>query len=121
MSEINRALEKYKRFEISKSELLKVVNNDLKTLKIQKPIEVCTNDVIELLENYRQGRITSVDLIDWVNTIWFTDLYDYCDVQGDCIASVMNELEEADEDIEKLSLSRIDAYIHVLKNNIELK
>lgn len=72
------------------------------------------------MENYKQGKITSQDLHDWVNTIWFTDLYEYCDSQSDCIASVMNELEEADEDIEKISSSRIEKYINALKNNIEL-
>jgi hypothetical protein len=120
MVDLNKALEKYKNLEISKNGLLMLVNKDLKTLKVHKPVEICTNDIIVLLENYKQGNITSNDLLDWVNTIWFTDLYEYCDLQSDCIASVMNELEEADEDIDKLSSSQIKKYIHILRNNIEL-
>lgn len=120
MTELNDILEKYKNFEISKGELLKLVNKDLMTLKVQKPVEICTNDIIALLENYKQGKITNQDLLDWVNTIWFTDLYEYCDSQSDSIASVMNELEEVDEDIEKISSSSIEKYIEALKKNIEI-
>ena len=120
MKELNNVLERYKNFKISKGELLKLVNQDLKTLKIKKPVEICTSDVIALLENYKQGKITNQDLLDWVNIIWFTDVYEYCDSQSDCIASVMNELEEVDEDIEKISSSNIKKYIEALKNNIEI-
>lgn len=120
MTELNNVLEKYKNLEISKGELLKLVNKDLKTLKVQKPIEICTGDVIALLENYKQGKITNQDLLDWVNTIWFTDLYEYCDSQSDSIASVMNELEEVDEEIEKISPSSIEKYIEALRKNIEI-
>lgn len=120
MIELRNILEKYKNVEISKGELLKLVGEDLSTLKLEKPIEICTSDVIALLENYKHGKISDKDLLDWVNTIWFTDLYKYCDSEADSIASVMNELEEADEDIEKIALSRIKKYIEALKNNIEL-
>lgn len=47
-------------------------------------------------------------LLDWVITIWFTDLYEYYDLQSSCIVSVINELEEAGEDIEKILSSRIE-------------
>lgn len=66
------------------------------------------------------SRATSQDLLDWVNAIWFTDLYEYCDSQSDFIASIMNELEEVDENIEKISSCNIEKYIEALRKNIEI-
>jgi hypothetical protein len=117
---LENALVKFKNLELSKYELTNILNNNLKVIKISEPIIVYASDVIKLLESYRSGKITADELLDWVNTIWFTDLFDYYDSQSDSIASVMNELEEVDENIDKLSASNIVRYITVLSNNMEL-
>lgn len=118
--ELEKVLTKFKNLEIYKNELTNLFNTDLKATVISKPIIVYASDVIKLLEFFRSGKITVQELLDWVNTIWFTDLFDYNDSQSDSIASVMNELEEVDENIDKLSTSNIERYIRALSNNIEL-
>ena len=120
MNELLEALEKYRKLEISKEELLILSGQDLKSLKVDKPIEICSSDVINLLEKYICGDISTRNLLEWVNIIWFTDLFVYCDSQNECIASVMNELEEADEDISVLSSKRLMRYIEALKCNYSI-
>ncbi len=109
----------FMRLDITKNELLDIVKADLKDLTIDNPIIVNSEDVIKVLEAYLNNKINLQDVIDWVNIIWFSDIYDYADYQCDSIASVMNELEEADEDSEKLSQNNIEKYLNALKNNTE--
>lgn len=110
---------RFKRLEIKKKELLDIVKTDLNGLNIDMPIIIESEDVIRVLELYLDNKINVQDVVDWVNIIWFSDIYEYSDYQCDSIASVMNELEEADENYEKLSKNRIEKYLNVLKKNIE--
>jgi len=112
-------LKKFKELELNKKDLTDIIKKDLKSLTIDIPIIVENVDVIRLLEAYLSKQISLQDVVDWVNVIWFTELYEYSDSQCDSIASVLNELEEADEDIEKLSKNKIEKYLYALKNNIE--
>ncbi|KAF1084283.1 hypothetical protein SPSYN_02687 [Sporotomaculum syntrophicum] len=93
---------------------------ELKEITIDKPVEICNNHVIILLENFKKGNISKHTLLDWVNTVWFSGLFEYCDENCDSIASVMNELEEIDENGKELTYEKIKRYIYALKNNIEI-
>ena len=73
-----------------------------------------------LLESFQKGDISKQQLLDWVNTVWFSGLFEYCDENCDSIASVMNELEEIDEEGKELTFEKINKYIHALENNIEV-
>jgi hypothetical protein len=96
------------------------LDGDLFTLEIDNPIIIYASDVINLLNAYKNRTITIEHLLDWVNTIWFTELFTYNDNQCDSIADVLNRLEELDEDGSELKESDIDNYIHALKNNREI-
>jgi hypothetical protein len=62
-----------------------------------------------------------MDLLNWVNVIWFTDLFEYSDSQSNSIASVINRLEEADENGLLLSSYNINKYIKAVNKNNEVK
>lgn len=62
------------------------------------PATVTAHDAAAAIEKYLSGDISKEMLLDWVNTLWFTDLYAYDDAESDCIASVMSVLETLDEE-----------------------
>jgi len=113
-------LEQFRDLVIDKNTLIQLLPLELKKIKTDKPVEVCNRHVLLLLESYQKGVISKQWLLDWVNTVWFSGLFEYCDENCDCIASVMNELEEIDEDGKELTQKKINKYIHALENNIEI-
>jgi hypothetical protein len=50
----------------------------------------------------------------------FTDLFVYCEEYRDCIASVLSELEEIDEEQKGITDDTIIKLIDALNRNIEL-
>lgn len=106
---------------------LKISLEELKRAVPEEFFKRCTNqtavykeDVENLLLSYKNKKISGDALLDWVNTVWFSELFCYDEADADCIASVMNELEEADERDGVLSESNINRYLDALHNNSEL-
>lgn len=62
------------------------------------PVTVTAHDAAVAIHKDLAGDVSLDTLTDWVNTIWFTDLYAYDDAESDCIGSVMAVLETLDED-----------------------
>ncbi|KKG08750.1 hypothetical protein [Methanosarcina sp. 2.H.A.1B.4] len=82
-------------------------------------VVVCSEHLIHLLEEYKAGKISKRDVLDWVNTIWFSEWYYYCEEYSDSIASVMDELEEIDEEGKELATEKAELYLYALRNNLE--
>ena len=80
---------------------------------------VAAQDVACAVEKFMGGEISQAELLDWVNTVWFSDLFDYADEQCDSIASVMVELETLDEDGASYSVRDFEQMIAALKSNRE--
>jgi len=114
----NKYLIDFKDLRISKEELSDKLGGNLISLTVDEPAIISAADLINVLTAYRTGRIDQ--LLDWVNTIWFTDLFDYNDDQCDSIASVMDRLDELDEDGRELTESDINEYIDALLKNKEV-
>jgi hypothetical protein len=114
------ALYDFKTLKITKTQLQNIVGKNLHKVKVESPIVISNKDVIFILESFNNGEISLATLIDWVNVVWFTELYDYADEYQVSIASVMSELEELDEDGNEITFDKIALYIETLKNNREL-
>ena len=83
-------------FKKSKSDLIQFFGEDL--LNAAGPsLQVTTKDVITAIDRYLRNEISKNQLLDWVNVLWFTDLFEYNDSEADSIASVMTMLETLDE------------------------
>ena len=93
---------------------------DLIAAKVDNPVEIRTEHIINVLKKYNSLSITKEVLLDWINIIWFSELFEYNDEQADSISSVMNELKGVNEDISKLSEENIIKYIDALSKNKEL-
>ena len=117
---MKNALNDFKILKITKLQLQDIIGENLHNVKIKNSVTINNMDVIFILERVRNHEISISDLIDWVNVIWFTNLFTYADEYQDSIASVMSELEELDEKGNQLTCKRIEGYIDVLKNNREI-
>ena len=113
-------LEMFKNLQISKKELCNNIGKKLHDITIDNPVIVNTTDVINVLDAYKIGKISINQMLEWVNIVWFTDLFEYDERQCDSIASVLNVLEELDEKDKNLTEDDIDKYITVLLNNDEI-
>ena len=103
--EYKTLLKEFLCFKKSKNDLKQVFGEDL--LNANGPTEiVITSDVAAAIDRYLCGDITNEQLVDWVNVVWFTDLFEYNDTEADSIASVMTVLESLDE--ADVSLTELD-------------
>lgn len=112
-------LEKYKKFEIKKSQLQDKLGQDLYNVEIESPVEVRAEDVIQAIVKYSNNDINQQELLNWVNVIWFTDLFVYEEVHEDSISSVIEILEQLDESDFELTKEDWEKIIYCLRNNIE--
>jgi len=117
---MNKLLSDYKQFLVFDSDLLKAFGSPLIQASVpEDEIElVTTDDVIRAIKKYLSGEISQEVLLDWVNTLWFTDLFSYFEEQSDSIASVMTELETLDEDGVFYTDEDYERMIYALENNI---
>ena len=111
----------FKDLKISKKDLCDKLGSNLIALSTETPVIVNSFDVINMLNAYKIGKYSVGNILDWVNTIWFTELYAYNDEQSNSIASIMNKLEELDEKGYILSNVDVDRYIIALQNNQEIQ
>jgi hypothetical protein len=121
---MNKLLTDYKNFLATDSDLKAQFGSPLIQAKVtETERETFTaSDVITAIKKYRAREITLQNLVDWVNTLWFVDgLYNCEESQGDSIASVMDLLEELDEDGVAYTDDEYDCMIAALESNTEYK
>lgn len=115
-------LKLYRDLNLSKKKLVDFIKKNhyenLKETKIEC-VMINRSHVIHLLEKFKATEINLNTLLEWVNFIWFSDWYSYAHGEDDCIASIMSELEELDEEGKCLDNKKIELFITYLKNNHE--
>ena len=104
---------------ISLDKVKNMLGANLHKVKIEEPINVCAKDVSFMLKRYIDGGVGLQELLDWVNVIWFTDLFSYSEVEEDSIASVMDQLETMDEDAVNFSNEELLKMLECLSENKE--
>lgn len=114
-------LRKFKEFKISRKELDAAVGDTLWDGNFKHQETIYTRDVKDAIERYLKKDITQDILLEWVNTVWFTEGYEYADGEDDSIASVMDKLEEMDEDGIEYTSADFERMIVALENNEEFK
>lgn len=114
-------LEKFKKFEISKKQLQNMLGQDLYNVETEILIEVLAEDVIQAIEMYIANNISQQELLDWVNVVWFTDLFFYEETHEDSISSVIEVLEQLDESELELTQKDWEQMVCCLQKNTEYK
>jgi hypothetical protein len=59
-------------------------------VEIDTPCIVESFDLINAIDKFKKNEITKEVLLSWVNILWFTDLYEYCEDDEESISSVMS-------------------------------
>jgi len=113
-------LNMFKDLQISKEELKNQLGDNLFSIEIEHPVKIFYTDVVNLLHAFRDSKISLNHLLEWVNVVWFTELFEYDEEYCDSIASVLNKLEELDEEGVELTEANIEEYIDALVNNKEI-
>ena len=92
----NKMLLDFLDFKKSKTDLIQFFGEDLLNA-IGPTLQVSSRAVVTAIDRYLCGEISKNQLVDWVNVLWFTDLYEYSEGEAESIASVMTVLESLDE------------------------
>ena len=93
----NTILNDFLTFKSNKKDLISTYGDDLYNVDVT-PVTVKASNVILAIDKYTTNEIDTPMLLDWVNVIWFTDLYEYMDNESDSISSVLDVLETLDEE-----------------------
>ena len=112
-------LDKFKKCEIGVSDLKYHLGDDLYNISISNPETICASDVICVIKKFLDNVITKQDLVDWVNVVWFTELFSYKASEENSIASVVSLLEALDEEDVCFTNEDYLKMLDDLKNNKE--
>lgn len=108
---------KFKNLEIDKTLLKKEIGDDLYNVDCPKPLVITKEDLCKVIQCYINNDIQLQQLVDWVNVIWFTDLYELLENENDSIMSVLEVLETLDEEETALSIEEFSKMIKALSCN----
>lgn len=90
-------LEKIRDLKFNKDDMPPLTYDDENDL-MEEPIIVDRNHLSNLFKRFKQERITQEDIFDWVHFVWFSDYFTCADEDADCITSVIQTLEELEEE-----------------------
>lgn len=116
MNSIKKILKDFRDLKITRIELFSQLVDENKD---NDGFVIYNKDLIFVLNQYIEKKITQEKLLDWVNTIAFSDLYERNEDESDSLGFVLYELEELDERTEPLSNEEALYYINALTKNIE--
>jgi hypothetical protein len=116
---MDNLLNNYKRFLATDTDLKARFGIPLIRAQIsEEDVETVTpDDVIAAIVRFRAGEISLQTFLDWVNTLWFTDLYSYAEEHCESIASVMESLEKLDEEGIEYTEEEYDRMLDALAGN----
>ncbi len=110
-------LEKVRDLKIKKDDMPPLRYDD-ETDLIENPVVIQRQHVMNILKRFKQEIINQDELFDWVHFVWFSDLYTCDDEDADCIAGVVQILEELEEEGE-VTPEEIEHCLYALEHNIE--
>lgn len=109
----------YRELKINKSDLQQRVGEDLHNVNCKKTYHIRRSDVVNAIQLFLNDTIDKNTLVEWVNVVWFTELYMFDDDDADSIVSVLEVLETLDEEGVVVSESEFKKMITALTSNSE--
>ena len=117
MNRYRQMLELVRDLKLKKDDLPSISYED-ETNLLETPVTITRQDVIRLLKRYKQERLELADLFDWIHFVWFSDFF-VCDkADADSIASVIQFLEELEEEGD-IASGEIDYCLNALEHNTQ--
>ncbi len=90
-------LNEYRQMCITKVQLREQLGGNFHNVEVGRPVCIKASDVRDGIGRVLSGEKTPEELVDWVNTVWFTELFDFPDGETNSIVSVLEVLETLDE------------------------
>ena len=115
---MEKHLNLYRVLKITKTELQQAIGEDLHNVECQKD-RIKRSDVVNAIQLLQNGTISKDTLVEWVNVVWFTELFVFDDEDADSIVSVLEVLETMDEDGVVVSEDEFSEMIASLYSNTE--
>lgn len=115
--QVRELLEKVRDLKIKKDDVPPIRYDDENEL-LENPVVIERKHLFNVLKRFKQERITQDDLFDWIHFVWFSDLFSPTDEDADCIAGVIQVLEELEEEGE-LMPEEVEHCLYALENNVE--
>lgn len=112
-------LNEYRQMHITRAQLREQLGDDLHNVEVGRPVCIKASDVRDGIGRVLSGEKTLEELVDWVNVVWFTELFDFPDGETDSIISVLEVLETLDEDGVHSSVEELKAMQLALDGNKE--
>ncbi|PPD57647.1 hypothetical protein [Dehalogenimonas etheniformans] len=85
---------RFRDLKINLSDLNELGTINLFQTKQNDIVEVCNEHVANILECYLKGMVSEVNLLEWIYTIRWTDLYQVCESNRETILNILDELAE---------------------------
>lgn len=93
----NHILNAFLDFKATKKDLIDTYGKDLYNVEVE-PVTVSTSHVVSAIDKFVTEEIDVTMLLNWVNVVWFTDLFEYSEQEANSISSVLSILETLDEE-----------------------
>ena len=90
-------LEKVRDLKLNKDDMPPLTYEDENDL-LEDPIIIERQHLSNLFKRFKQERITQEEIFDWIHFVWFSDYFSCGDEDADCITSVVQRLEELEEE-----------------------
>ena len=115
---MTKVLTDFRDLRITKEKLKDALGEDLHNIDCAHPLIVRPIHVINVIRSFTEKKVSIDVLVDWVNTVWFTDLFQFYETETDSIISVLEILETLDEEGSILSPAEGEKMIQALTQNI---
>ncbi len=112
-------LNEYRQMRITSAQLREQLGDDLHNVEVSRPVCIKAFDVRDGIGHVLSGEKALEELVDWVNVVWFTELFYFPDGETDSIISVLEVLEMLDEDGVHISDKELKAMQLALDGNKE--
>ncbi len=112
-------LNDYRQMRITSAQLREQLGDDLHNVEVGRPVCIKASDVRSGIGNVLSGEKELKELVDWVNVVWFTELFAFPDGEADSIVSVLEVLETLDEEGVHVSDEELKAMQLALDGNKE--
>ena len=109
-------LEKVRDLKFNKDDMPPLTYEDENDL-LEDPIIIERPHLLHLLTRLKQERITQEDLFDWIHFVWFSDYFTCADDDADCITSVIQVLEELEEEESDVAPAVAQRCLYALEHN----
>ena len=116
---MEKLLDQFRKMEISKADLQAFFGNDLHNADCSKPQKITRFDVVNAVQAMLDGSKSVLDVVEWVNVVWFTDLFTFPDDETDSIVSVLGVLETLDEEGVVATTDELKNMVSALSENKE--